>query len=159
MAEEFRFKNIKKSQRNREIEGVIGAPLGLPDGVKLQVLAMSDANPRWVQHGDEYSAGLNELTLAGASPKQMKAFFDEWHPRLFVIGWSNNPGPDDKDVPFSLAACQSYFRQSDDAYLAIIGMVRETKNFRGARVEAVRRSVGNGSDGISSERPTSENGS
>lgn len=143
MAEEYQFKNIKKSQRNREIEGVTGTEIGMTDGVKLQTLCMSDANPRWVQFGDDYSAELNRLTLAGASAKRMKKFFDEWLPRLFIIGWSDIPGPDDNDVPFSLDACQSYFRQSDDAYLAILQNVRDTRNFRGERIQVARTSVGN----------------
>jgi len=143
MADEFRFRNIKKSQRNRDIEGVTGTELGLPDGVKLQVLCMSDANPRWVEFGDDYTAEVNRLTRAGASPKRQKQFFDEWLPRLFVIGWRDIPGENDDDVPFSLDACQSYFRQSDDAYLAVLDLVRDTKNFRGARAQAVRESVGN----------------
>ena len=141
--EEFQFKNIKKSQRNRDIEGVTGTPLGLPDGVRLQVLCQSDANPRWVQFGDDYTAELRRLVRAGASPARQKKFFDEWLPRLYVIGWENIPGPDDQDVPFSLDACQSYFRQSDDAYLAVLEMVGDTKNYRGARVEAIRTNVGN----------------
>lgn len=142
--EEVQFKNIGKSQRNREIEGVTGTEIGMTDGVKLQVLCMSDANPRWVQFGDDYSAELNRLTRAGASAAKMKKFFDEWLPRLFIIGWKDNPGPDgDSDVPFSLPNCQSYFRQSDDAYLAILQNVRDTQNFRGARVQVTRENVGN----------------
>lgn len=141
--EEVAFKNVAKSQRNREIEGVTGTEIGMTDGVKLQVLCMSDANPRWVQFGDDYSAELNRLTRAGASSKQMKKFFDEWLPRLFIIGWRDNPGPDDTDVPFSLENCQSYFRQSDDAYLAILQNVRDTLNFRGARIQLSREKVGN----------------
>jgi len=143
MESERKFRNIKKVQRNREIEGTIGAELGFEDGVKLWVLCQSDANPRWVQFGDDYSAELRRLINAKASPERQKRFFDEWLPRIFVLRWEDVFDEDDQPIPFSLEECQRYFRQSDDAYQFVLDMIRDTKYFRGARVEASKATLGN----------------
>ena len=138
----FNFKNIDSQKRNREIEGTTGAELGLAGGVTLQVLAATDANPRWKQFGDDYLAEVRRLVRAKASDERVKAFQADQFAKLFVIGWDVLNADDDSPIPLTYEACVAYLMESDDAIPAIQAMVFENQNFRGARIEAVVNQTG-----------------
>lgn len=134
-SESYTFDGIEPMQRNRDIEGEKGTELGLPGGITLTVLAASDANPRWRNRGDEIRAELNRLTNARASAERIRAYLARIYADCIVIGWA---GVKAKGVaiPYSPEACAAFLRQADDAYAIVDNVVYDTKNFRGARIEA-----------------------
>lgn len=138
----FRFKNIDKLKRNRDIEGITGTELGLGAGITLTVLCASDANPRWRQFGDDYTAEVRRLIKAKASEDRVKKFQAAEFARLFVIAWEGVVDADDNPIPMTLEACTAFLYEADDAIPAIQETVFETKFFRGQRVEAVATRVG-----------------
>ena len=133
---EYTFDNIAPMQRNREIEGEKGTELGLPGGITLTVLAASDGNPRWRNRSDEIAAELNRLRNARADNVRVRRYLTRIYAECLVIGWK---GVKSKgvEIPFSVEACTAFLRQADDAYAAIDGVVYDSKNYRGARIEAV----------------------
>ena len=135
----YKFKNIAKLKRNREIEGVTGTPVHFKKvGVTFQVLAATDANPRWRQFGDDYLNEYRRLQRAGADEERITRFLAENITRLFVIGWPQPPlHEDDTPVPFSTEACVAYLVEADDVIPAILAVVGETTNYRGEAVEIV----------------------
>lgn len=138
---EYQFDGIEPMQRNREIEGEKGTELGLPGGITLTVLAATDANPRWRNRGDEIAAELNRLRNARAPGERTRKYLATIYSQCLVIGWSGVKGKG-ADIPFSPEACAAFLMQADDAYAAVDNVVYETKNFRGARIEAVISQVG-----------------
>ena len=142
-AKKFRFKGVDQQKRNRELEGVIGAELGLAGGITLRVLAATDANPRWKQFGQTYRDEVGRLIRAKASDERVKAFQAEHFARLFVIGWDVLNEDDDRPIPLTHEACVDFLLESDDAIPAIQATVFENQNFRGARIEAIVNSAKN----------------
>lgn len=140
----FKFKNIDQQKRNREIEGVTGAELGLAGDITLMVLAATDANPRWKQFGETYANEIRRLVRAKASDGRVKAFQAKEFAKLFIIAWDVKDAETDQDIPLTPEACEAFLLESDDAIPAIQAMVFETQNFRGARIEAISEQLGNG---------------
>lgn len=138
----FKFKNIRKVQRNRHIEGVLGAELGFDDGTTLWILAATDANPRWKEMGDEFMNELRRLARTNADEERSKEFLAEWYPRLFIRDWKCFD-ENDRPITYSLEAGQAYLMLSDDAIPAIREMINDTKRFRGGRIEVLSKNVGN----------------
>lgn len=132
----YEFDNIGAMQRDRTIEGETGTELGLPGGITLTVLAASDANPRWRNRIEEIGAELNRLRNAKANPERQRKFLSRIYAETIVIGWDGVKAKGVK-IPFSVDACAAFLLAADDAYTAIDAVVYETKNFRGARIEAV----------------------
>ena len=132
----YEFDGIAVMQRDREIEGEKGTELGLPGGITFQVLAASDANPRWRNRSEEITAELNRLRNARADNVRVRRYLTRIYAECLVIGWK---GVKSKgvEIPFSVEACTAFLRQADDAYAAIDGVVYDSKNYRGARIEAV----------------------
>lgn len=132
---DYQFDNIAPMQRNREIEGEKGTELGLPGGITLTVLAASDGNPRWRNRSDEIAAELNRLRNARAPGERVRKYLSTIYSQCLVIGWS---GVKSKGVqiPFSAEACAAFLMAADDAYAILDGVVYESKNYRGARIEA-----------------------
>ena len=141
----FKFKNINLQKRNREIEGITGGELGLAGGITLWVLAATDANPRWKQFGDNYTAEVRRLLRAKASDERVKAFQADQFAKIFVIRWEGVLDEDNNDAPIPLntETCVDFLLESDDAIPAIQAMVFENQNFRGARIEAIVNSAKN----------------
>lgn len=138
---EYRFDNIGAMQRNRDIEGEKGTELGLPGGITLIVLAATDANPRWRNRSEEITAELNRLRNARATGDRVRTYLSRVYAETLVLDW-RGVKTDNVDVPFSVEACTAFLRQADDAYVAVDNVVYDTKNFRGARIEAVVESAG-----------------
>lgn len=134
--DEYQFDNIESLMRDREIEGKIGAELGLPGGITLTVLAASDANSRWRMRGEEILAESNRLRNARATPERQRHYWSRIFAECLVIGWSGVKSGG-ADLPFSVEACTAFLRKADDAYTAIENVVFENRNFRGQRLKAV----------------------
>jgi len=140
---DYVFDNIAPMQRDREIEGEKGTELGLPGGITLTVLAATDANPRWRNRSEEITAELNRLRNARADNTRVRRYLSAIYSQTIVIGWRGVKG-NGVDIPFSSEACAAFLVQADDAYAAVDNIVYDTKNFRGARIEAVVEQAGNG---------------
>jgi len=132
---EYQFDGISSMQRNREIEGEKGTELGLPGGITLTVLAATDANPRWRNRSDEIAAELNRLRNARAPGERVRKYLATIYSQCLVIGWSGvrNKGA---EIPFSAEACAAFLMAADDAYSIVDNVVYDSKNYRGARIEA-----------------------
>lgn len=132
---DYQFDGIEPMKRNREIEGEKGTELGLPGGITLTVLAASDANPRWRSRGDEIAAELNRLRNARAPGERVRKYLATIYAQCLVIGWA---GVKSKgvEIPFSPEACAAFLMAADDAYAIVDGVVYDSKNYRGARIEA-----------------------
>ena len=137
----YQFDNIDSMKRNRDIEGETGTELGLPGGITLTVLAASDANPRWRNRAEEISAELNRLRNARADNTRSRRYLASSYAQCIVIGWKGVSSRG-AEIPFSSEACAAFLMQADDAYAAVDAIVYETKNFRGARIEATVASLG-----------------
>lgn len=132
----YEFDGIAAMQRDRTIESETGTELGLPGGITLTVLAASDANPRWRNRSEEVSQELNRLRNAKANPERTRKYLARIYAETIVIGWEGVKAKGVK-IPFSVEACAAFLLAADDAYAAIDAVIFETKNFRGARIEAV----------------------
>lgn len=130
------FDNIEPMKRDRDIEGEKGTELGLPGGITLKVLAATDANPRWRNRGDEITAELNRLRNARAPNERVRKYLSTIYSQTLVIGWAGVKG-NGVEIPFSAEACAAFLLAADDAYTAVDNVVYDTKNFRGARIEAI----------------------
>lgn len=142
----YKFKGIEKLKRNREIEGVIGTPVHFKKvGVTFQVLAATDANPRWRQFGDDYLSEYRRLQRAGADEETINKFLAVHLTRMFILDWPKPPVHENGDVPvpFSSEACVAYLVEADDVIPAILEVVRETTNFRGEHVEITTEQLKN----------------
>ncbi len=134
----YKFKGIDKLKRNREIEGESGTPVHFRKvGVTFQVLAATDANPRWRQFGDDYLAEYRRLKRSGADEDRLDRFLAENITRMFIKSWSGVMQEGDIPVVFSHEACVAYLLEADDVIPGILAVVGETTNFRGERIEAI----------------------
>lgn len=138
---EYRFDNIGAMQRNRELEGEKGVELGLPGGITLTVLAATDANPKWRSRSEEITTEIRRLNNAKATNDRVRTYLSRVYAETLVVGWSG-VRTEGVEVPFSVEACTAFLRQADDAYAAVDNVVYDTRNFRGARIEAVVASAG-----------------
>ena len=144
---DYEFANVEHLKRDLAIEGETGTELGLEGGITLIVLAATDANPRWKARREQIRAELNRLANAKAEGKRSRDYLAGIYAETIVKGWhyvdadgNRHAGPLDKvgnAIPFSRDACASFLRQADDAYTAVDTIIYETRNFRGARIEAI----------------------
>lgn len=139
---QYQFDNIDDMKRNREIEGETGTELGLPGGITLIVLAASDANPRWKEQSDKIFAELNRLKNARAPADKVRAYLSRKYAETLVKDWRGVTSSG-VSIPFSVEACAALLVQADDAYASLDQIVYDTKNFRGARIEAIVGEAGN----------------
>ncbi|WP_319798327.1 hypothetical protein [Nitrobacter sp.] len=140
---EYSFDNIGLLQRNRTIEGETGTELGLEGGITLIVLAATDANPRWKAVSEEVGRHLTKLANARAPAEEVRRFLAGIYAKTLVKGWRGVKSAG-VEIPFSVEACTAFLLQAEDAYAAVYGIVYDTKNFRGARIEAIAAEAGNG---------------
>mgnify|MGYP000452750931 CR=1 FL=1 len=134
----FQFKNIDSLKRNREIEGTVGTTIGFKaSGIALQVLAASDANPRWRELGDNYVNEYRRLQRANAPEERIKKFLAENLTRIFIIGWSGVLDVDGNEIPFTHEACVALLLEVDDIIPALLEVVSDNMKFRGARIEII----------------------
>lgn len=134
---EFTFGNIGALKRDREIEGEKGTELGIGAGITLICLAASDANPQWRARGDQITAELNRLRNARADGERVRKYLAGIYAECIVKDWRGVIDADGNVIPFTKDACKAFLLAADDAYAAVDGVVYDTKNFRGARIEAI----------------------
>lgn len=134
-----KFKNIDQLQRNKEIEGTIGTPVGFPGGITLQVLAATDANPKWKAFGEKFSAEVRRMSRANVPDDKSRKYLAEQYALLFVIGWEGvfetDDSGNDVEVPFTHEAVVDFLMQTDDAIPGLQRVVFDTQMFRGERIE------------------------
>ncbi len=134
----FNFKNIDSLKRNREIEGSIGTTIGFrSSGISLQVLAASDANPRWREFGDTYMNEFRRLQRANAPQERIDKFLAENLTRIFVKDWTGVLDEAGNVVPFTQEACVALLLATDDIMPALLEVVSDNMKFRGARIEII----------------------
>lgn len=140
---DFQFGNVEHLKRNLEIEGEKGTELGLEGGITLTVLAATDANPMWRARRDTVRAELNRLTNAKADPTRTRTFLARIYSETIVKGWSGVVDSQGNAIPFTRDACEAFLYQVDDAFNALEGIIFDTKNFRGQRIEAIVENLKN----------------
>ena len=134
---DFEFGNVDHLKRNLEIEGKTGTELGIDGGITLIVLAASDANPMWKAQRDKVRRTLASLTNARADDRRARDFLSSVYAETLVKDWRGVVDKDGNAIPYTREAGEAFLRQIDDAYAALEAVVYETKNFRGARIEAI----------------------
>lgn len=151
----YRFSNIDSLKRDRRIEGETGIDVKLTADIFLVCLAASDANPRWNTKAEKAFAEIKRLRNAGYPDTDINARFAKLFADTIVIGWhggydedgNRKPGgPKDEAgeiVPFSVEACAAFLAEADDAQETILGIVRDTKNYRLALAKETVDAVGN----------------
>lgn len=141
---DFNFGKVDHLIRNLEIEGETGTELGL-DGtdITLTVLAGTDANLRWKNGREKMRAELKRLENAKAGQDRIRAYLAGIYADVIVKDWRGVVDANDNPIPFSREACKAFLIKVDDAFAAIESVIFDTKNFRGARIEAVVTEVKN----------------
>jgi hypothetical protein len=139
---DIKFGNIEALQRDLKIEGETGTEVGLENGATLICLAATDANPRWREIAGKVRAEINRLSNARAPNDRVRRYLANAYSRAIVIGWRGVKDSDGNEVPFSQAACEQFLNVAFDAYTAVDNVVYDSKNFRGARIEAIVGQVG-----------------
>ena len=134
---DFTFGNVDALKRNLELEGEKGTELGIGAGITLVVLAATDANPQWKARGEQIRAELNRLSNARADNKRVRAYLAGIYADTIVKGRRGVVDGDGNAIPFTREACKAFLLDVDDAYAAVDAIIYDTKNFRGARIEAV----------------------
>jgi len=131
----YEFDGIEDLQRKRDIEAG-GTELGLDGGITLIVRAASDGNPLWRAQSDKIAKALRVMRTARATNEKLREFLVPKYAELLVKDWR---GVKSKgvEIPYSVEACVAFLKRADDAYDAIDAVVWDTKNFRGARIEAI----------------------
>lgn len=134
-------------KRDAKIEGETGTELGLEGGITLIVLAALDTNSRWKAKRLAAGQELNRLRNAHAPIADVRARTAQLYADAIVIGWyyvdadgKRHVGPLDRSgdaIPFTREACVALLTTFDDAFAAVEATVYDSKNFRGARIEAI----------------------
>ena len=140
---DYEFGNVDHLKRDLAIEGETGTELGLEGGITLIVLAATDANTRWKARREQVRAELNRLTNAKADAKRSRDYLAGVYADTIVKDWRGVMDKAGNAIPFSRDACKALLVQVDDAFTAVDAIIYDTKNFRGARIEAIVEQVGN----------------
>lgn len=138
----YHFDDIDGLKRKPEIEGKTGTVIDLPGDRWIRVLAASDANPKWTAYRKAIAEGTRRLAGAEASDERYRRFIVPYYAEALCIDWGGftNQGA---EIPFSVSACKALLMMADDVYAAVAATVYDTKNFRGARIQALVDEAGN----------------
>ena len=136
MSSDYQFDNIAALQRDRAIEGETGTELGLDGGITLIVLAATDANPRWKAQSEAMTREIRRLSNAKASGDRSRKYLARKYAETLIKDWRGVTSGG-VEIPFSVDACAAFLVAADDAFTALEGIVYETKNFRGQRIEVL----------------------
>lgn len=138
---DYSFDDIDELQRNREIEGKTGTPIYFPGERFIQVLAATDANPKWMARRKIIADGTRRLANAEAGDNRYRAFIVPHIAECLCIGWGGwKVGG--VEIEFSTEACKALLMKADDVYAAVVQVMNNDKMFRGARIEAVTKQAG-----------------
>lgn len=151
----FNFSNIGELKRQREIEGTIGIHVRYTDEIFLHVLAISDANPRWLAKSQPAFDEINRLTNRGESDDKINHRLCQLLQEAVVLGWhggfdddgNQKPGgPRDDDgrfVPYTPESCIAFLMQADDVVADLQVRCKRTQNFRVQRAKAIVETIKN----------------
>jgi hypothetical protein len=134
--QEYNFDNIEMMERKPEIEGTVGTVVDFPGERWMRLLAASDANPKWKAQSDQISIELRRLNNAMASNQRVRDYLSRKFAECCITEWGGWK-IDGVEIPLSVEASTALLRRAQDAYDIVYGVVWETKNFRGQRLEAV----------------------
>lgn len=131
----YEFDDIADLKRNRDLEAD-GIMVHFPGDRWIKVAAATDANPMWKARREKLLNELGRLRNAKAPEATIRAFLAHAFAELCGRDWGNwrSGGV---DLPYSREAFEALLLSADDVYSTIDQVVWDTKNFRGARVEAV----------------------
>ncbi len=120
-----------ETRRDRHIEGTDGIWMKVQcTGVRLLVLAATDANPAFVDLFPKMNAELRRLEGAGAEKEELDVCRARYYARMFVRDWKDVPAADGGDAKFSVDACTEYLAFSHDSMTELAETVFETRRFR-----------------------------
>lgn len=131
----YRFDDIEDFQRQREIEDQ-GTVVNFPGDRWIRIAAASDGNAMWRTHSEKLLNELNRLRNAKAPAERVRAFLASKYAALCGRGWGGWKAAG-VEIPYSPAAFEALLLAADDVYATVDQIVWETKNFRGAKIEAV----------------------
>ncbi len=133
------FDDIEDLRRNREIEGD-RQHLGWPGDRWLQVLAATDANPRWRARQQKITAEINRLCNANAPRAKLRAYLAQQYAECLVIewgGWKSNgveiPHSTEAATALLLVSADDVFSVLDDGVLQHEELPRRPHRSRGGR--------------------------
>jgi len=138
---DYDFDDVGDLQRNLEIEGKTGTPVFFPGDRWIQVLAASDANPKWLARRKIVEEGTRRLANAEANNRRYRAFIVPHLAEALCIGWGGWK-VSGVEIEFSTEACKALLLKADDVYTAILQIVYDDKKFRGDRIEVLTREAG-----------------
>lgn len=132
---DYEFDDVEDLQRNRKLEEE-GTVVGFPGGRWIKVAAASDANPLWRAQSEKIANELGRLRNARAGADRVRAFLSKKYAELLGRDWGGWTAKG-VELPYSKEAFEALLLKADDVYAAVDAIVFETKNYRGARIEAV----------------------
>lgn len=143
---DYVFDDVEEMKRDLEVEGKTGTVVDFPDAPDgterwMRLLAATDANPRWKADQVKILAGWRRLVNAKAPAAKIRKYFAPIYARCLVIEWGGWR-IQGAEIPLSVEACTALLLQADDAYDIIDDMVWKTQNFRGQRIEASVKKLG-----------------
>lgn len=138
---DYSFDDLSDLQRNREIEGKTGTPVYFPGDRWIQVLAASDANPKWMARRKIVEEGTRRLANAEANNRRYREFIVPHLAEALCIGWGGWK-VNGVEIEFSAEACKALLLKADDVYAAILQIVYDDKKFRGDRIEVLAAEAG-----------------
>lgn len=147
-----KYVNLEKfeaTRRDRTIEGEVGIWMKIQcTGVRLLVMAATDANPAYVDLMPKMQAELRRLEGAGAGKDELDAVRARYYTRMFVRDWKDVPAAaGGGEAKFSVEACTEYLAYSHDSLAELAETVFEPKRFRMALANDTVEELKNLSDG------------
>lgn len=138
---DYSFDDIDDLQRKRDIEGKTGTPIYFPGERWIQVLAASDANPKWLARRKIIAEGTRRLANAEANDGRYRAFIVPHIAEALCIGWGGWK-VNGVEIEFSTEACKALLLKADDVYAAVTQVMYDDKKFRGDRIEVLTKEAG-----------------
>ena len=139
---------FEATRRDRHIEGEVGIWMKVQcTGVRLLVLAATDANPAFVDLFPKMQAELRRLEGVGADKDEIDTVRARYYTRMFVRDWGDVEAADGGPARFSVDACTEYLAYSHDSATELAETVFETRRFRMALAQQTVEDLKAFSDG------------
>ena len=153
------FDVIDDLVRERDIEGEIGVWLKVTDSVYLNVLAQTDANPRYRQVGPKRYRELKRQANAKATPEELDAGWAAYWTDCHIIGWEGVITKAERDneskiisggepVPFTRTNCIAWLLKHTRLFRVLDRYTEDETNFRRAAHQEVVDEAKKSSSGI-----------
>lgn len=130
----YEFDDISDLQRQRDLESD-GIIVHFPGDRWIKVAAATDANPQWAARQEALMNELGRLRNAKAPSKTIREFLARNFADLCGRDWGGWRSGS-VEIPYSREAFKALLLSADDVYATIDQVVWDTKNYRGARIEA-----------------------